>query len=53
MIKEVLNLPYFIAMQTGIYIGLGYGWTHHRWRKSPFAFKQKIEAQSIRFRSMP
>ena len=25
-----------------VFIGLGYGWTHQRWRKSPFAFKQKI-----------
>ena len=25
-----------------LYIGLGYGWTHQKWRKLPYAFKQNV-----------
>jgi hypothetical protein len=32
----------FYSLDDRLFIGFGYGWEHHRWRKLPFAFKQAI-----------
>ncbi len=35
---------FFYSDEDRFFLGLGYGWEHHKWRKLPFAFKQDISA---------
>ena len=32
----------FYSLDDRLFIGFGYGWKHHHWRKSPFVFKQVV-----------
>jgi Omp85 superfamily domain len=36
------NAALFYSLDDRIFVGLGYGWKHQKWRRSPFAFKQGV-----------
>ncbi|MDQ6889320.1 MAG: hypothetical protein M3Z56_03440, partial [Bacteroidota bacterium] len=38
--KRGIKPTFFYSDEDRFYVGLGYGWEHHKWRKFPFAFKQ-------------
>ncbi len=40
--KRGIKPTFFYSDEDRFYIGLGYGWEHHKWRKFPYAFKQDI-----------
>ncbi len=40
--KKGIKPSLFYSDEDRIYVGLGYGWEHHKWRKFPFVFKQDI-----------
>ncbi|MEP6948808.1 MAG: BamA/TamA family outer membrane protein [Ginsengibacter sp.] len=40
--KRGSNAALFYSLDDRIFIGLGYGWEHHHWRKSPYVFKQAV-----------
>lgn len=40
--KKGIKPTLFYSDADRFYVGLGYGWTHHKWRKKPFAFKQTV-----------
>lgn len=42
--KRGVKPIFFYSDEDRFYVGLGYGWEHHKWRKLPFAFKQDISA---------
>ncbi|MEP6927422.1 MAG: BamA/TamA family outer membrane protein [Ginsengibacter sp.] len=42
--KRGIKASLFYSDADRIYVGLGYGWEHHHWRKLPYVFKQKIGA---------
>lgn len=43
--KRGIQPAIFFDDDDRVYVGLGYGITHHKWRKEPFAYKQSIEAR--------
>lgn len=42
--KKGLKPTVFYSDADRFYIGIGYGWEHHAWRKWPYVFKQTIGA---------
>lgn len=40
--KRGIKPSLFYSDEDRIYVGLGYGWVHHAWRKLPYVFKQDI-----------
>lgn len=42
--KHGIKPTFFYSDEDRFYLGLGYGWEHHKWRKNPYAFKQDISA---------
>ncbi|MEP7253025.1 MAG: BamA/TamA family outer membrane protein, partial [Ginsengibacter sp.] len=40
--KKGIRPTFFYSDQDRFYVGLGYGWEHHKWKKLPFAFKQYL-----------
>ncbi|CAN5368304.1 hypothetical protein BH20BAC1_BH20BAC1_00710 [soil metagenome] len=40
--KKGIKPSVFFSDADRLYIGLGYGWTHQKWRKFPYAFKQDV-----------
>ncbi|MEO6219225.1 MAG: BamA/TamA family outer membrane protein [Ginsengibacter sp.] len=40
--KRGIKPTFFYSDEDRFYVGIGYGWEHHKWRKLPFAFKQYI-----------
>ncbi len=40
--KKGIKPTFFYSDEDRFFVGLGYGWEHHKWRKLPFAFKQYI-----------
>lgn len=40
--KRGIKPTFFYSDEDRFYVGLGYGWEHHKWRKLPYAFKQDI-----------
>ena len=40
--KKGIKPTFFYSDQDRFYVGLGYGWEHHKWNKLPFAFKQYL-----------
>lgn len=42
--KRGISPSLFYSDADRLFIGLGYGWTHHRWKDLPFVFKQNINA---------
>lgn len=42
--KKGVKPTFFYTDEDRFFVGLGYGWEHHKWKKLPFAFKQYIGA---------
>ena len=40
--KRGSSASLFYSDADRLFVGIGYGWTHFRWRQNPFVFKQKI-----------
>ncbi|MEO7961295.1 MAG: BamA/TamA family outer membrane protein, partial [Ginsengibacter sp.] len=40
--KKGISPIFFYSDEDRFYVGLGYAWEHHKWRKLPYAFKQSI-----------
>ncbi len=40
--KKGIKPTFFYSDEDRFFVGLGYGWEHHKWKKLPFAFKQYI-----------
>ncbi len=40
--KKGISPTFFYSDEDRFYVGLGYAWEHHKWRKLPYAFKQSI-----------
>lgn len=40
--KKGLKPTFFYSDEDRFFVGLGYGWEHHKWKKLPFAFKQYL-----------
>ncbi len=42
--KKGIKPTFFYSDADRFFVGLGYGWEHHKWKKLPFAFKQYLGA---------
>ena len=40
--KKGIKPTFFYSDDDRFFVGLGYGWEHHKWKKLPFAFKQYL-----------
>ncbi len=40
--KKGIKPTFFYSDEDRFFVGLGYGWEHHKWKKLPFAFKQYL-----------